>query len=201
MRQRSGQAIPKDNVLINKVNLAAVIIESTQADFTLGCIYRDVYYNTLLFSLYIWPQLQLKEIRYQGFRFSKNYSNLFLPAYYQRSLQQLPGVLRLIGKAPASKGSLEPSSCQVFSPGVYLKKRRFPQVLSPKADPIEPILRLRFKRKDLPLLTTRSSVSFVVLSSYSTRRILAKRSLAVFTRSTKFWRKSSAQRQVGRQEN
>ena len=93
IRQRSEQAILKDDVLINKVNLVAIIVKSIQADFTLGYIYRDVYYNILLFSFYIRPQLQLREIRYQGFRFSKNRPNLFLPAYCQRSLQWLLRVL------------------------------------------------------------------------------------------------------------
>jgi len=51
----------------------------------------------------------------------------------------------------------------------------------PKPNSIEPILRLRFIRNNLPLLLTRFSASFIVLSNCSIRRILLKRSLAVLT--------------------
>ena len=73
-------------------------------------------------------------------------------------------------------------------------KYRLPKVLFSKPNPIKLKVQPRFKYKDLLLPTTRSSVSFIVLSSYFIWQISAKRSLVVLTYAAKFWRKSSAYR-------
>ena len=77
-------------------------------------------------------------------------------------------------------GSPKPSGFWVFSLDVCLKCRPF-WVLFPEPNSMEPVLRPRFVRDNLPLPLMRSSASFVVLSNYSTQRILLKRSLAVLT--------------------